>query len=132
MARTIRANSPKHKILEALSSTNKTAVELAKLIGQAHSECLAILEDLMSIGFVSKEHGAYTVTMFGIDEYSMLGKVKVAERKKGEKARTRDFAPMGNLKDVYNLDLKRITQRDGALDFLNYPSVYGGQRKERE
>lgn len=132
MTKAIRVNSPKHKILEALSSTNKTAVELSKLIGQPHGECLVVIEDLMSHGFVSKENGVYTVTMFGIDEYSMLGKVKVAERRRGEKAKTRDFAPVGNLSDVYNLDLKRITQRDGALDFLNYPSVYGGQRKERE
>lgn len=132
MNRAVRVNSPKHKILEALSSTNKTAVELAKITGQTHSDCLVMIEDLISIGFISKEQGVYTITMFGVDEYGLLGKVKVIQQKKGSKAGTRDFAPRGDLKDVYNLNLSRLTCRDGALDFLNHPSVYGGVRKERK
>jgi len=132
MATGVRANSPKHKILEALTSTNKTAAELFKITGQTHGDCLACIEDLMQSGFVNRMGNGFTITMFGMDIYSQLGRVRIAQKRVGQKAGTRNYIPQGELKDHYNLDLNRITCREGALDFLKHPSVYAGRQKERK
>lgn len=133
MQRPVRANSPKHKILEALSATNKTTHELAEITGQERTACLNAVTDLMESGFISRVSGhEYTITMFGVDEYAMLGKVRLPVKYHGKKAESRTWSTSGELRDKYNLDLSRITCREGALDFLNHPSVYGGVRKERK
>jgi hypothetical protein len=125
----IKANSHKHRLLERLNLGATSLDTLSLSIGQQNKEVKRLLKEMIEdklVGFDTVDD--YFITVEGLDMYQQVGVVsKPRAPRKTEPRTAYNWEPL-----KLDLRLERICHREGALDFLKYPSVFGGQRKERK
>lgn len=126
----IKANSLKHRLLERLNLGATSLDTLSLSIGQQNKEVKRLLREMIADNLVAIDKMEdYSITVDGVDMYQKVG--VVSKPRVAFKAEPRTKYNWNEPLKL-NLDLHRICQREGALDFLTYPSVFGGERKERK
>lgn len=126
----IKANSHKHRLLERLNLGSTSLDTLSLSIGQQNKEVKRLLREMIADKLVGLDKSEdYFITVEGVDMYQTVGVVSKPRAPRKTEPRT-----AYNWNEPLKLDLRleRICQREGALDFLKYPSVFGGERKERK
>lgn len=121
--KTYTVGSRAHKVLDALSVTGKYPHEIKKKIDCQDSipkMLETLIDPLIFDGLVQKQGTLLSLTTAGSDKLSQLGPVKKPV-KRAQKINKMQGVYMGE-------ELKRLSVRPGAYDFLACPSLHGGKR----
>ena len=116
-----------HKALDALKICPKEPADLRKTIdfqGSLPQMMDTVITPAIFDGLIAKNDGMLSLTQKGVEKLVQLGSIKKPLKSVGKVSKM-EGTYAGN-------ELKRLSVRPGAYDFLECPSLIGDRRYERE